>query len=160
MKFTFKVILLIVCIVFTSCSSKDSTPSTSEETKVIAVGNYEFEFPTDFDLVELEGIDSYVGNLVGNEITLSFDFGWYTSPLSNLSEDEFIVTDDVINGHFRQIVQPINPETQFSRIHLYRISDSIASPYGYNSLTMYTQEISASQLETVLTIFNSAILTE
>lgn len=160
MKYTFKGILFIVCIVFTSCSSKDSTSSTSEETKVIAVGDYEFEFPTDFNLVELKGIDSYVGNLVGNEITLTFDFGWYTSPLSNLSEDEFIVTDTIINGHFRQIVQPINPEVNFTRIHLYRISDSTESPHGYNSLTMYTENISSAQLEIVLTIFNSAILTE
>jgi len=45
----------------------------------------------EFTLVPEQGFDSYVGKIEGTGISLFFDYGWYTSPRSNLPEDEYLV---------------------------------------------------------------------
>lgn len=45
--------------------------------KTILVGDYAFDFPDDFRLMNLGGMDSYVGAVVGDRLTFSFDYGWY-----------------------------------------------------------------------------------
>lgn len=127
----------------------------TNETSPIEIGSYRFQFPSEFALVPAQGIDSYVGNINGAGISLSFDYGWYTSALNNLSETDYLVTEDEISGHFRQVVQPVDSDLNNTRIHLYKISDAVDSPFGYNSLTVTVNNITPAQQEMIIDVFNT-----
>ena len=149
--------LIVTLFLFFSCNNDDNN---SKEPSSIEIGNYIFNFQTQFTLEELQGIDSYVGNINGSGISLSFDYGWYTSPATNLPTDEYIVTQDEINGHYRQIVKPMDSELNYTRIHLFKISDSIESPDAYNSLTMSAKNLNTAEQEMIIEVFNNVEIIE
>ena len=94
-----KIVLLVCVTLFASCSSKDvDTPRQTEIS--ITVADYIFEVPAGFRLVEAQGIDSYVGSVEGNGYSISFDYGWYTSPFENLPEDSFEVSVNTQDGYY------------------------------------------------------------
>ncbi|GAA4889546.1 hypothetical protein GCM10023311_12010 [Flaviramulus aquimarinus] len=157
MKYLKPITLIIALFFFLSCNND---VNNNNELSSIEIGNYVFNFETEFTLDELQGIDSYVGNINGSGISLSFDYGWYTRPATNLPTDEYLVTEEEINGHYRQIVKPIDPEANFTRIHLFEISDSIENPGGYNSLTMSTNNINAAEQEMIIKVFNNVEIVE
>src|SRR5690554_933315 len=136
-------IFIATLFLFLNCS-KDTD---ANEASTIEIGSYIFKFETKFVLEELQGIDSYIGNINGAGITLFFDYGRHTSPQSNLPNEEYLVSEDEINGHYRQIVKPVDSEMNYTQIHLYKISDSIKNPNAYNSLTLSTNKISAAEQE-------------
>ncbi|WP_026753039.1 hypothetical protein [Sediminibacter sp. Hel_I_10] len=160
MKYLKPFTLIIAVFFFLSCNSDDNNSVLNDEPSAIEIGNYRFQFETKFTLEELQGIDSYVGNVNGSGITISFDYGWYTRPVSNLPTDEYIVTEDEINGHYRQIVEPIDSESNYTRIHLFKISDSIESPDGYNSLTLYTNNLNTVEQNMIIEVFNNVTIVE
>jgi hypothetical protein len=81
-QFTF---IIIVALIW-SCSNDDDTTMNNPPIyeNRIDIGDYSFYFPDDFQLEVLQGIDSYIGRINGNESSLFFDYGWYTSPVGNL----------------------------------------------------------------------------
>ncbi len=155
MKHLMPLTLVAFLFLFLSCNKDDD----SNEPSSIQIGNYIFNFETKFTLVELQGIDSYVGKINGSGISISVDYGWYTSPANNLSENEYLVTEDEINGHYIQIVKPVDSETNYTRIHLFKISDSIGGDV-YNSLSMYTNNLNAAEQEMIIKVFNNVEIIE
>tara|TARA_X000000368_G_C22749514_1_gene587695 strand:+ start:42 stop:518 length:477 start_codon:yes stop_codon:yes gene_type:complete len=150
--------VIIALFFFLSCNNDDN--NNGNEPSSIKIGSYIFNFETEFTLEELQGIDSYVGNIKGSGISLFFDYGWYTGPSINLPIDEYLVTEEEINGHYRQIVKPIDSELNYSRIHLFKISDSIESPNGYNSLTVSTNNLNTTEQEMIIEVFNNVVIVE
>ncbi len=132
------------------CSNDDGNEPSS-----VTIGDYTFNFPTRFVLEEAEGIDSFVGQIRGDGITLNFDFGPFTGPLNNVSEDQFEILEDEIEGHFRQIVIPFDSNTDRTRIHLFRIQDTIDMPSLFDRLTMSTTNLSATQQDVIVEAFES-----
>ena len=149
MKYLKPLTLIIALFFFLSCDKDDDKPSS------IQIGNYIFNFETEFTLEELQGIDSYIGNINGDGISLSFDYGWYTGPATNLPTNEYLVTEEEISGHYKQIVKPIDSELNYTRIHLFKISDSIGNPGTYNSLTVSTNNLNSAEQEMVIEVFNN-----
>ncbi len=70
--------VIIALFFFLSCNNDDN--NNGNEPSSIKIGSYIFKFETEFTLEELQGIDSYVGNIKGSGISLFFDYGWYTGP--------------------------------------------------------------------------------
>ena len=60
---------------FLSCNNDDN--NNGNEPSSIKIGSYIFNFETEFTLEELQGIDSYVGNIKGSGISLFFDYKLY-----------------------------------------------------------------------------------
>jgi hypothetical protein len=49
----------------------------------VDAGTFSFSLPSDFTEVDVQGIDSQIGEWVGgNNIVVSFDYGWYSGSLS------------------------------------------------------------------------------
>ena len=155
MKFLKPFALIIALFFFFSCD-KDVIKNPSS----IEIGNYIFNFDTQFTLEELEGFDSYVGKINGSGISLSFDYGWYTGPATNLPANEYTVTEDEINGHYRQIVKPVDSELNHTRIHLYKISDAMNSPGSYNSLTVRSKDLTVAEQEMIIEVFNNVVIVQ
>ncbi len=156
MKFLKPFILVTLVSLFLSCDKVDdpSIPEVKTDPSTIEIGEYTFNFKTTFVLEELQGIDSYVGRVNGDAISLSFDYGWYTSPAENLSSTDYVVTEDDIKGYYRQIVRPLNAKDNRTSIHLYKKSDKIASPWAYNSLTMSVTNLTAAEQDVIIDVFD------
>lgn len=69
----------IISIVFLLLACRQTFEKTNPKWQTIEVGNYVFDFPSDFKLVEGKGIDSYVGKIQGDSIWFGFNFGYYSS---------------------------------------------------------------------------------
>lgn len=65
-----------ILIILSGCAPK--SPKPDGQWSAIEVGDYIFDFPPDFNLVEEKGIDSYVGRIQGDSLQLYFDFGYYS----------------------------------------------------------------------------------
>lgn len=63
--------------------------SDNEKPRMVTIGEYAFMFPNDFNKVEEQGIDSYVGKVKGDSIVFGFDYGYYSDRLVE-TEQEYI----------------------------------------------------------------------
>ena len=151
-------LLIVFLFILVGCRNDDDTIRI--EPSSVQIGNYLFTFPNKFTIEEEQGIDSYVGNVYGSGISISFDYGQYTSPVSDLPEDEYFITEVEIEGHYKQIVKPMNSQEHYTRIHLFKISDSIESPDSYNSLTMLTNNLTIDEQDMIIAVFNNVEIVE
>ena len=55
----------------------------------VTIGIYSFAFPKSFILLKDHGVDSYVGKVTDKNISLNFDYGYYSNKLV-LSPEEYI----------------------------------------------------------------------
>jgi len=78
-------IAIVVILTLFSCEQTSKTATDGWET--IVIGDYVFDFPPDFKLVEEQGIDSYVGEIQGDSIRFGFDFGYYLSDFGQTTEE-------------------------------------------------------------------------
>jgi hypothetical protein len=80
-----RLLLIFATVVLFGCTHTDR--NNYQQWKTIEVGNYLFDFPSDFKLIAEKGIDSYVGKIKGDSISFSFDFGYFSSKLEQTSEE-------------------------------------------------------------------------
>lgn len=75
--------LIFILFLFTllGCSSEH------ERIKEIEIGEFIFDFPYSFVLKEEQGIDSYVGKISNDSMSISFDYGYYSNKLVQTSEE-------------------------------------------------------------------------
>ncbi len=76
-------LIIIVFVLFCSCRHDHS----AGQWQTIEVGDYRFDFPPDFELIEEQGIDSYVGKIAGDSMVFHFDFGYYSNRLEQTPEE-------------------------------------------------------------------------
>lgn len=147
--------LLLLTFLFSVMSCNTYVESYPVYPSKINIGNYLFTFPHGFTKTDGIGTDSYIGTINGSGVTLFFDHGMYTSPAVNLPTSDYLVIEDEINGHYRQIVKPLNPLINPTSIHLYKLSDVAGTTFGYNSLTLSTNNITLAQQEIIINVFTA-----
>jgi len=76
---------LIFIFLFDGC---DSDEVAYENLQTIEIIKYRLRAPANLNLIEEQGYDYYVGKIEGLEITLFFDYGTYTSPGKNISDED------------------------------------------------------------------------
>ena len=59
-----------------------------------------------WQLNELQGIDSYVGEIIWSGGRMTFDFGWYSNSLADDEDPQYIVTYEEIGGRRAKLVRP------------------------------------------------------
>ncbi len=68
-----------------SCSKKEVITMQKVDT-----GNVHFQYPSDWNLTTLKGIDSYISYLSKDEDTLWIEYGWYNAKIyNNLLQNNF-----------------------------------------------------------------------
>ncbi|WP_194774590.1 hypothetical protein [Pararhodonellum marinum] len=121
--------------------------------KTINIGEYELQAPGNFKLTEQQGYDSMVGILEGSGISMSYDYGMYTSPEQNVSEEHFTVINEVEEGIRKQMLIAKNPQRDNTSIHI-----SFSENPGTNNpppLKIWSNSLTKRQQELVIKIFNS-----
>ena len=81
--------ILIIILILTSCNTNYNLDKSKNE---IGIGEYIFQFPDNFKLINVKGIDSNVGKISNDTIEFQFEYGYYSNALDKsiaeyLSED-------------------------------------------------------------------------
>lgn len=84
--------LVFLPILLLSCSADDSTSPDLELTNLVEAKTFQVFTPTGWELIEEQGIDTYVGRIQNDELTIFFDQGFLS--FGNLDRVE--ETDETI----------------------------------------------------------------
>jgi hypothetical protein len=105
--------------------------------------------PADWKFHKLVGIDSYVGEFIGDGVRLTFDYGHYSNSLpDDAKEPNYIVVEEQVGGHLAKIVNPKVPGHGVTAIYFRDVGDA-------NGLYIDGRNFSASQQRTVLLMFRT-----
>src|SRR5688572_20663442 len=105
--------------------------SDKTKPKTITIGDYSFDFPADFKLIKEKGIDSYVGKIKGDSMWLGFDYGYYSDPLVESSQEylekKFWISDGGIQFMKEGITYDNNnyPKVELLSLRPTTLSDTI-----------------------------------
>jgi len=129
----------LVSILLLIMSDSVATESLSSEVpadwvKVSAGREFDLMAPAGTEFHPSEGTDSFVGNFEAPDFKLSFDYGLYSNPLTEMSGDAEYKTRNVqINGKAAYIVTAYAPRFSTDRpyfigIHFPKVKMTIVGP--------------------------------
>jgi hypothetical protein len=114
----------------------------------VDAGPFSILAPSGWEFHQLEGVDSYVGEFVGDGVVLRFDFGGYSNPLKEEKKPAYVVIHKSIGGYRAKIVSPRTPCHGITGVYFRNV--------GYSSaLTLFGHDLTATQQELVLRIFET-----
>jgi hypothetical protein len=105
--------------------------------------------PPQWEFRQLQGIDSYVGEFVGDGVVLTFDFGQYSSGyLKKAKAPAYSVAKTHVGGHSAIVVHPGTPGHGTTGAYFPKVA-------GKDSLCIWGKELTANQQELVLRMFET-----
>jgi hypothetical protein len=111
-------------------------------------GPFSILAPSAWEFRQLVGVDSYVGEFVGNGLVLTFDFGGYSNPLKEEKGPAYVVVYKSIGGRRAKIVGPKTPGQGITGVYFRNA--------GYSSaLTLFARDLTSTQQQLVLEIFET-----
>jgi hypothetical protein len=115
----------------------------------VDAGPFSLFAPQGWEFHQLEGIDSYVGEFVGDGITLRFDFGEYSSGyVKKAKKPTYVMARESIGGFVAKIVSPRTPGHGVTGIYFRNVGHS-------NGLFLWGQDLTSEQQELALKIFET-----
>jgi hypothetical protein len=129
-----------------SVSQKGAPPISGWLT--VEAGAFSIYAPPGWEFHRLQGIDSFVGEFVGDGVVLRFDFGSYSNALDEAHEPTYLVAHESIGGHKAKIVSPRIPGHGITGIYFPEITRG-------NRLCLYGQNLTDAQQELALRVFRT-----
>jgi hypothetical protein len=114
----------------------------------VDAGPFSILAPSGWEFRQLEGVDSYVGEFVGDGVALTFDFGRYSSSLKEAKKSTHVIAHKSIGGHSAKMVSPKTPGHGITGVYFRNVGDS-------NALTLFGHDLTSTQQELVLKIFDT-----
>ena len=114
----------------------------------IDAGPFSILAPSGWGFHQLQGVDSYVGEFVGDGVVLRFDFGEYSNSLKEEKKPAYAVIHKSIGGRRAKIVSPRTPGHGITGVYFRDVGDS-------NALTLFGHDLTSTQQELVLKIFET-----
>jgi hypothetical protein len=102
----------VVFILLTVCASTQTAPPNAGDLEgwhKLDAGPFSVLAPSGWGFHQLTGVDSYVGELVGNGVTLTFDYGRYSTELRHAKKPAYIIINKSIDRHSAKVVNPRTP---------------------------------------------------
>lgn len=126
------------------------TPVSSEhDWSKLDAGPFSISAPTGWEFHQLQGVDSYVGEFVGDGMALTFDFGRYSDGyLKKAKKPEFAITRELIGGFSAKIVSPETPGHEITGVHFSNVGHS-------NGLCIFGKDLTSTQQDLALEIFRT-----
>jgi hypothetical protein len=117
---------------------------------LLDAGDFTIYAPANWKFHKLQGIDSYVGEFVGDGVRLEFDYGLYSNSIpAEATEPTYTVTEEKIGGHLARIVSPKIPGRGITAIYFREVGN------GSNGLFINAINLSDSQQKAVLVMFTT-----
>ena len=125
-------------------------------------GGFSLWLPPGRQLNELQGIDSYVGEIVAGSARLTFDLGWYSSSLVNEDDPLHVIVYEEVGGRRAKLVRPkAGTEGVLTGVYFENFdSNDDAPPYGLNRLQISGFGLTPEQQEAAFAIFRTIRLTD
>ena len=114
----------------------------------VDAGPFSLFAPPGWEFHQLAGVDSFVGEFVGDGITLRFDFGGYSNPLKEEKKPAYGIIHKFIGGRRARIVRPKTSGHGVTGVYFRNVGDS-------NALTLFGHDLTSMQQELVLKIFDT-----
>jgi hypothetical protein len=102
----------------------------------VDAGPFSILAPPGWQFHQLEGVDSYVGEFVGDGIALRFDFGGYSDSLKEEKKPEYVVVHKSIGGRRAKIVAPRKPGHGITGVYLRNVR-------GPNALCLWGKDLTS-----------------
>jgi hypothetical protein len=126
---------------------QSSIAATTDWQKIDAVA-FSIVAPPGWEFHQLQGVDSYVGEFVGDGFALKFDFGEYSNPLKEEKKPAYVIVHKSIAGLPSKVVSAKAPGHGITAIYFPRT-------FGGNKLCLFGQDLSSTQEELALKIFET-----
>ena len=127
------------------------TNGTPTNWQFVDANSFTLSLPPSWKFNKLQGIDSYVGEFVGDGAKLGFDYGWYSNSLAEDNDPKHIVTYETIGGYRAKIVVPKVAGNGTTGVYFGDLGGGVQKTRfeisGYN--------LTSSQQETALKIFRT-----
>jgi hypothetical protein len=140
----------VVFVLLTVCAStQTATPNTGdlEGWHKLDAGPFSVFAPSGWEFRQLPGVDSYVGEFVGNGVTLTFDFGRYSTELRHAKKPAYMITKKAIDGRSAKVVTPRTPGNGITGV-LVRLD-------GHDALCLWGKNLSVEQQAMALKMFDT-----
>ena len=110
---------------------------------------FSLRMPPGWELNELRGIDSYVGEVVGDGVRLVFDYGGFSWGLDPPDDQEhnYVVAYQNIGGVAAKLLIPIDASSGYIGVYFNKLSSS--------SLNLVGKDLTTEQQQTAMAIFRS-----
>jgi hypothetical protein len=132
----------------TKCNGTSLSIPTSCWHKLDA-GPFSILAPSGWEFHQLMGVDSYVGEFAGNEVTLTFDLGRYSSGcLKEAKKPAYTISKESIGGLSAKVVNPRTPGKGITGVY-FRVAS------GHNALCLWGRDLTGVQQELVLKMFET-----
>jgi hypothetical protein len=116
----------------------------------VDAGPFSILAPLDWGFHQLEGVDSFVGEFVGDSVRLVFDFGAYSNPLKEEKKPEYVVSYESIGGFRAKVVSPRTPGHGVTGIYFRDVG------FGHRTaLSLWGRDLTSAQQELALKIFET-----
>ena len=117
---------------------------------------FSLRLPQEWQLHELQGIDSYVGEIVWDGGRLNFDFGWYSSSLAGDDDPHYVVTYEEIGGRRAKLVRPgIEGDGLITGVYFEDFENDKLDLLSQNRLQISGVGLTRDQQETAFTVFRT-----
>ncbi len=111
-------------------------------------GPFSISAPPGWEFHQLTGVDSYVGEFVGDGLALRFDFGGYSNDLKEAKKPAYVIAHESIGGFPAKIVSPGTPGHGLTAVYFHSVGRS-------NGLCLWGKDLTSPQQELVLKIFET-----
>ena len=130
----------------TSCAG--TSPAIATCWHKLDAGPFSILAPSGWEFHQLVGIDSFLGEFVGDGVTLRFDYGRYSNGyLKNAKKPAHIISKRSIGGHSASVANPRRPGSGLTGVYV-RLK-------GHNGLWLWAKDLTSAQQELVLKMFET-----
>lgn len=150
--------IFVIALLFASPLSAKTPQSNVEERRdtittslgwrKVDAGPFSVFAPPGWEFRQVEGVDSYVGEFVGDGIVLRADLGKYSNPLKKERKPAYVVTHKYIGGRRAKIVSPKIAGHGVTGVYIANVGHS-------NALTLYGNDLTSTEQELVLKILDT-----
>ena len=123
----------------------DSVPTGWQ---MLETGAFSISAPSGWEFHQLMGVDSYVGEFVGDGVVLTFDFGRYSNSLKKEKKPAYVIAHESIGGFRAKVVSPRAPGHGITAVYFHNVGRS-------NGLCLWGRDLSAAHQELALRIFGT-----
>ena len=134
---------------YTPTTAPAPSPSASlTGWQLIDANSFTLYLPPNWKFNKLQGIDSQVGEFVGDGAKLGFDYGWYSGSLAKDDDLDHIISYEIIAGYRAKVVVPKVTGNGMTGVYFNDLGNA-------NRLSLVGNNLTASQQEIALGIFRT-----